>query len=76
MVERKEEIWNDAQMIVKVKEPLDPEFPLMKPGQVLFTFLHLAADRELTISCWSSRIVGIGYETVQERMAPFLSFGR
>jgi alanine dehydrogenase len=66
VVERKEEIWSDAEMIVKVKEPLDPEFPLMKPGQILFTFLHLAADRNLTIKLLERRIVGIGYETVQE----------
>jgi alanine dehydrogenase len=54
-------------MVVKVKEPLEPEFPLMKPGQIIFTYLHLAADRELTHRLMESRIVGIGYETIQER---------
>ena len=67
VVEKKEMIWNEADMIVKVKEPLEAEFPLMRPGQVLFTYLHLAADRELTDRLIQSRIVGIGYETIQER---------
>jgi alanine dehydrogenase len=67
VVEKKEMIWNEADMIVKVKEPLEPEFPLMRSGQVLFTYLHLAADRELTNRLMECRIVGIGYETIQER---------
>jgi alanine dehydrogenase len=67
VAEKKETIWNEADMIVKVKEPLEPEFPLMKPGQILFTYLHLAADRDLTDRLIESRIVGIGYETIQER---------
>lgn len=66
IIERKEEIWKEAQMIVKVKEPLEPEFPLMKPGQILFTYLHLAADKTLTEKLLECRIIGIGYETVQE----------
>ena len=67
VVEKRETIWSEAGMIVKVKEPLEPEFPLMRPGQILFTFLHLAADRELTERLIESRVVGIGYETIQER---------
>ncbi len=66
IVEKSEAVWEKAQLIVKVKEPLDPEFPLMRPGQVLFTFLHLAADETLTKRLMERRIVGIGYETVQE----------
>ncbi|MGQ9647640.1 MAG: alanine dehydrogenase [Thermodesulfobacteriota bacterium] len=66
IVDRSEEVWGEAQMIVKVKEPLDPEFPLMRRGQLLFTFLHLAADETLTKRLLECRIVGIGYETVQE----------
>lgn len=67
VVEKKEDIWNEAHMVVKVKEPLEPEFPLMRPGQIIFTYLHLAADRELTHRLMESRIVGMGYETIQER---------
>lgn len=67
VVEKKEDIWNEAHMVVKVKEPLEPEFPLMRPGQIIFTYLHLAADRELTHRLMESRVVGMGYETIQER---------
>jgi alanine dehydrogenase len=67
LVDKKEDLWNEADMIIKVKEPLEPEVPLMKAGQILFTYLHLAADRGLTLKLVERRIVGIGYETVQER---------
>jgi alanine dehydrogenase len=67
LLDKKEEVWAEADMIVKVKEPLEPEFTLMKPGQVLFTYLHLAADRDLTLKLLERRVVGIGYETVQEK---------
>jgi len=67
LMERARDIWGEADMIVKVKEPLGPEFPLMKPNLVIFTYLHLAADRELTEKLLERRIVGIGYETVQEK---------
>jgi len=60
-----EEVWAEAEMIVKVKEPIGPEFDRMRPGQILFTYLHLAADRELTEKILNKGIVGIGYETVQ-----------
>ena len=66
LVDRKEDVWGEAEMIVKVKEPLNPEFSLMRAGQVIFTYLHLAADQELTMKLIDRRIVGIGYETVQE----------
>lgn len=59
------EVWNEAAMVVKVKEPLEPEFSMMRPKQVLFTFLHLAADEILTKKLLEARVVGIGYETVQ-----------
>ena len=59
------EVWSEAEMIIKVKEPLDPEFDLMHPGQILYTYLHLAADLNLTKKLMDRKIVGIGYETVQ-----------
>jgi alanine dehydrogenase len=65
LVEGAKDVWEGADMVVKVKEPLEPEFPLMRSGQVLFTYLHLAANRELTLKLMERRIVGIGYETVQ-----------
>ncbi len=67
MVERREDVWNEADMIVKVKEPLETEFSLMRLGQILFTFLHLAADRDLTLKLLDRRVIGMGYETIQER---------
>jgi alanine dehydrogenase len=67
MVGRGEDVWNQADMIVKVKEPLEAEFPLMNAGQILFTFLHLAADRNLTFKLLDRRIIGMGYETIQEK---------
>jgi len=65
LVERKKDVWAEAEMVVKVKEPLEPEISLMRPGQVLFTYLHLAAARELTLKLVDCRVVAIGYETVQ-----------
>ncbi len=58
------EVWSWADMIVKVKEPQANEFPLMKKGQVLFTYLHLAPDPEQTRSLLAADVVGIAYETV------------
>jgi alanine dehydrogenase len=52
-------------MIVKVKEPLQSEFPLLRKGQILFTYLHLAASRELTAALLKSGVTGIAYETIQ-----------
>jgi len=60
-----EEVWGAADMVLKVKEPLPQEYPFLRRGQVLFTYLHLAAGRELTLALLESGIVGIGYETVQ-----------
>ncbi len=65
IVEAAGEVWERADLILKVKEPLDPEIGLMRPGQVLFTYLHLAASRVLTEQLLDRRIVGIAYETVQ-----------
>jgi alanine dehydrogenase len=65
LIDRAMDVWGEADMVVKVKEPLEPEFPMTRPGQVLFTYLHLAANRELTLILMERRIIGIGYETVQ-----------
>jgi alanine dehydrogenase len=58
------ETWGFADMVVKVKEPQAAEFPLMKKGQVLFTYLHLAPDPVQTKSLLAADVVGIAYETV------------
>lgn len=62
---RAEEVWSAADLIVKVKEPLFPEFPHIRDEQTLFTYLHLAAAPALTQALIRSRVTAIGYETVQ-----------
>ena len=59
------EVWDRGDLILKVKEPLEPEFELMRSGQVIFTYLHLAASKTLTAQLLERSIVGIAYETVQ-----------
>ncbi len=58
-------VWAEAEMIVKVKEPIEPEYKLMRKGQVLFTYLHLAASRACTDALLASGTTAIAYETVQ-----------
>ncbi len=60
-----DEVWSSADMVIKVKEPLEPEFKRMREGQILFTYLHLAADEVLTENLLKRKIVGIAYETIQ-----------
>jgi alanine dehydrogenase len=60
-----EEVWQEAELILKVKEPIPIEYDRMQPGQVLFTYLHLAASRECTRALLDSKVTGIAYETVQ-----------
>ena len=63
----KDEVFKKAEMIVKVKEPLPSECPLFRPGQVLFTYLHLASLPDLTKALLESRITAIAYETTVAR---------
>ncbi|MGF7124158.1 alanine dehydrogenase [Rhodococcus sp. BE178] len=65
IVDHAEDVWAEADLIVKVKEPLAPEFELMRRGQVLFTYLHLAASLECTEALLSSGVTAIAYETVE-----------
>ncbi|MGK7906869.1 MAG: alanine dehydrogenase [Synechococcus sp.] len=57
----------DRELVVKVKEPLPAEYPLMKSGQLLFTYLHLAASRSLTEKLMSSGVTAVAYESVEDR---------
>ncbi len=61
-----EEVWGEAELVVKVKEPLAPERALLSKGQVLFTYLHLAADPEQTAELLESGVTAIAYETVSD----------
>ncbi|QBJ95191.1 alanine dehydrogenase [Rhodococcus sp. ABRD24] len=65
ILDRAEDVWADADLIVKVKEPLAPEFALMRRGQVLFTYLHLAASIACTEALLGSGVTAIAYETVE-----------
>ena len=58
-------VWKRAELILKVKEPQPAEYRLMRPGLVLFTYLHLAADRRLAHEMLKRRVIGIGYETIE-----------
>ena len=69
------DVYDIAEMIVKVKEPLEPEYELMHEGQIMFTYLHLAPDPEQTQALLRKKVTGIAYETVQleDRTLPLLS---
>ena len=60
------EVWARADMILKVKEPITAEYVHFRNGLILFTYLHLAAEPELTIALLESGVTAIAYETVQK----------
>ena len=65
MLDTADDVWGTADMVLKVKEPIAEEYPRMREGQTLFTYLHLAADRPLTEELVKRRVTAIAYETVQ-----------
>ena len=64
MLDTAEEIWQTGDMIVKVKEPVAPEYPRMRENQLLFTYLHLAPELELTKQMLERKVTGVAYETI------------
>jgi alanine dehydrogenase len=60
------EIWRRADLIVKVKEPLPQEWPLLRDGQIVFTYFHFAADEALTRAVMRSGITAVAYETIRD----------
>lgn len=60
------EVWDLAEMMVKVKEPLSEEYQYFRPGLIIYTFLHLAADEALTLAMLDKKVTGIAYETISE----------
>jgi alanine dehydrogenase len=60
-----DEVWSLADLVLKVKEPIAAEYHRMRPGLMLFTYLHLAADKACTDALLQSKVTGIAYETVQ-----------
>ena len=67
IIDSADEVWAAAEMIVKVKEPIAPEYPRMREGQLLFTYLHLAPATELTEQLLNRKVTGIAYETITDR---------
>jgi alanine dehydrogenase len=68
MVGSADEVWKRAEMVVKVKEPVESEYRHFREGLVLFTYLHLAPLTELTDALLKKKVTGIAYETVRDRM--------
>jgi len=67
LIDSADDVWAQAEMIVKVKEPIAPEYPRMREGQLLFTYLHLAPDTELTKQLLERKVTGVAYETITDR---------
>ena len=67
IIDSADDVWEQAEMIVKVKEPIEPEYPRMREGHLLFTYLHLAPDKELTEQLLKRKVTGIAYETITDR---------
>src|SRR4029077_5675937 len=67
IVDSADDVWAEAEMIVKVKEPIAPEYPRMREGQMLFTYLHLAPDNKLTEELLNRKVTGVAYETITDR---------
>src|SRR5438445_3616932 len=65
IVDLAKDVFARADMIVKVKEPLPAEFPLLRKAQILFTYLHLAASKALTVALLKSCVTYIAYESIQ-----------
>ena len=73
LLETADDIWQAGDMIVKVKEPVAPEYPRMRENQVLFTYLHLAPELELTKQMLERKVTGVAYETITSgRRLPLL----
>jgi alanine dehydrogenase len=62
-----DDVWGEAEMIVKVKEPIAPEYPRMKEGLLLFTYLHLAPDPQQTRALLDNKVTGVAYETITDK---------
>lgn len=66
ILENKKELFEKAEMIIKVKEPLKEEYELFQKGQILYTYLHLAANEELTLALMEKKVTAFAYETITD----------
>jgi len=67
LIDSAAEVWRTSDILIKVKEPLETEYSMMRKGQILYTYLHLAADKALTEAMLKSGCKGVAYETIQDR---------
>jgi alanine dehydrogenase len=67
LLDTADQVWAEGDMIVKVKEPIAPEYPRMRENQLLFTYLHLAPERELTKQLLERKVTGVAYETITDK---------
>ncbi len=67
MLDTADDVWKTGDMIVKVKEPVAPEYPRMRENQLLFTYLHLAPELELTKQLLDRKVTGVAYETITDK---------
>ena len=67
LLDTADDVWKTGDMIVKVKEPIAPEYPRMRENQLLFTYLHLAPEFELTKQMMERKVTGVAYETITDR---------
>ena len=67
MIDSAKEVWDTVEMMIKVKEPLPEEYPLFHEGLILYTYLHLAADKPQTDALLGAKVKGVAYETLIER---------
>ena len=67
LLDTADDVWETGDMIVKVKEPVAPEYPRMRENQLLFTYLHLAPEFELTKVMLERKVTGVAYETITDR---------
>ena len=65
IVESAREVWEKVEMVMKVKEPQESEYPMLRQGLILFTYLHLAANESVTRALLDRKVTAIGYETIQ-----------
>ncbi len=67
LLDSPDDVWAQGEMVVKVKEPIAPEYPRMREGQLLFTYLHLAPDPKQTEALLKNKVTGIAYETITDK---------
>jgi len=67
LAERAADVWTGSDMVIKVKEPLEEEYPLLQEGKILYTYLHLAPNRPLTDALLKAGTTGVAYETIRDR---------